>query len=352
MMRSRIYLLVGLVAVVLLGIWLTSRWPGRHHVVFAPTVEGKPAPELSASEVHDATPTTVYAHNLRLRKGPSFQVYVRWLRGQMVRKQADRVPSLDDEESFVFAIDKGLVRANLVDLNKYLNAVLANSSPLKNMSVTGAGTEMRLTGTMRKLMLSLPVEMRATVSAMPDGRIHLHATKINVLKVPMKALMKVVRLSVKDIVGATPSPGVQVSGDDLYLDTTALLPPPHIRGKITSITIDGPDVVVIYGNAPDDEAELAQWHNFLRLRDGTVTFGKLTMAKADLTLIDASNEPWFDLDLENYQKQLVQGYTRMTPDGGLEMFMPGVGEQMPAGAVPMETLRDKSKPLPAAPVKR
>jgi hypothetical protein len=39
-------------------------------------------------------------------------------------------------------------------------------------------------------------------------------------------------------------------------------------------------------------------------------FGKLTMRHVDLTMIDASQDPWFDLDLVNYQAQLVNGYTR------------------------------------------
>lgn len=292
--------------------------------------------------------TTVYAHNLRLRKGPSFQVYVRWIRGEMVPVRADRSPSLDDEESFVFAIDKGVIHANLEDIGKYLNMDLAKSSPLKGMSVSGEGNSMKLSGTLHKFLMPLPVELQATISPMPDGRIHLHVTKINVLKIPMKKLLGGLKVDIKDVVGSTPVDGVQVSGDDLYLDTTKLLPPPHIRGQVTSVTIQSPDVVVIYGSAPNDEAELAQWHNFLRLRGGTLRFGRLTMADADLTLIDASDDPWFDLDLANYQKQLVQGYSRMTADGGLEMFMPDVGQKLSGDGVSIDTLKNRNAPLPAA----
>ena len=39
-------------------------------------------------------------------------------------------------------------------------------------------------------------------------------------------------------------------------------------------------------------------------------------------MIDASKDAWFDLDLVNYQAQVVNGYTRMTPQAGLEIFMP------------------------------
>ena len=56
-----------------------------------------------------------------------------------------------------------------------------------------------------------------------------------------------------------------------------------------------------------------QWRNFLRLDDGTIDFGKLTMHHVDLIMVDLSDDAWFDLDLNNYQNQLVNGYTRMTP---------------------------------------
>ena len=67
---------------------------------------------------------------------------------------------------------------------------------------------------------------------------------------------------------------------------------------------------------------------------------------ADLTLIDASNDTWFDLDLANYRQQMVKGYSRMTPANGLEMYLPDVGKGMPPGAVSLDTLRDRKKALP------
>jgi hypothetical protein len=144
--------------------------------------------------------------------------------------------------------------------------------------------------------------------------------------------------------------GVQVSGNDLFLNTTQLLPPPHIRGLLTGVTVAQPDLVLVYGNANDNEAALAQWHNFLRFQGGTLDFGKLSMHPVDLTLIDASNDPWFDLDLVNYQAQLVNGYSRMTANQGLEIFMPDVDEltSKKAGqkSVTLEWLQNRSKDLP------
>ena len=55
------------------------------------------------------------------------------------------------------------------------------------------------------------------------------------------------------------------------------------------------------------------------------------MHSVDLTMIDISNHAWFDLDLAHYQDQLVYGYTRMTPQAGLQIFMPDL-RTLPASA--------------------
>jgi len=79
------------------------------------------------------------------------------------------------------------------------------------------------------------------------------------------------------------------------------------------------DIEVIYGNASTDETGLAQWHSCFRLSGDTLDFGKLTMHHVDLTMIDASQHPWFDLDLVYYLAQFVNGYTRMTVQAGVEI---------------------------------
>jgi hypothetical protein len=348
-MNIRRYAIAAAALIVLLFlIWIV--WPSHSKNDAASGIrsasDATRATKPSASGT-DADVTTVYAHNLELRKGPDFRVYVRWLRGEMVPTNASRVPSLDDEESFVFRIDRGLIHANLGDIENYLNSNTAPKSPLKSIKLTGDGEQVKLSGTMHKLLIPLPVEVLGTLSPAPNGRIHLQVTKINVLKVPVKALMGGLKVEIKDVVGSTPAAGIEVKDNDIYLDTTKLLPPPHIRGQISGIAIKRPDVAVTYGSTDlDDEAQLAQWHNFLRLRGGSVAFGKLTMQKADLTLIDASDDTWFDLDLANYQAQMVKGYSRMTPEKGVEMFMPDVGKGMPPGSVSLDPLKDRSKPLP------
>jgi hypothetical protein len=301
-----------------------------------------------ASALDDFAPTLVYAHNLLLRKGPNFRIYIRWIRGQMVRTRREVNPSFDDPESFLLQIQKGVIHANIGDISNYLNSSSPPNAPLKNISIQPEGDRLKLHGTIHKIF-SLPIELVGSLAPTPDGRVQFHVTKLDVLKIPLKGLLGGFHVELSDLVHASNIPGVQIVDNDINFDTQKLLPPPHIHGQLTSVRVRPPDIEVIYGNAGNNETSLARWHNFLRLSGGTIDFGKLTMHHVDLTMIDASQDPWFDLDLVNYQAQLVNGYTRMTAQAGLEIFMPDLDEQTPKKAgqsITLEWLKDRNRSLP------
>jgi hypothetical protein len=346
--------LPGIAAVIialLLG-WFLGRLAMRRPLSSVPAASSGTPPSITPASQpvssDDLAPTSVYAHNIMLRKGPDFRIYVVWISGQMVRTKRNVNPSFDEPDSFILQIQKGVIRANIGDIGKYLNSTTSASSPLQNLDVQPAGELVKIRGTIKK-MVPLPIEILGSLAATPDGLVRLHVQHISVLKVPMKGLLGTFNVKLSDLMPSTNVPGVTVSGNDIIFDTEKLLPPPHIRGQLSTVQVKVPDIEVIYGNAPNDPIQLAQWHNFLRFRNGALNFGKLTMHHADLTMIDAANEPWFDLDLVNYQNQLVNGDTRMTAQAGLEIYMPSLKGQTPRHAgqsVTMEWLKNRNTSLP------
>lgn len=304
---------------------------------------GAPGPATAES-----APTAVYAHNLMLRKGPDFRIYVRWLRGNMVRTSPAVTPTFDDPESFLLDIKTGVIRANIGDIGNFLNAGGVANSPLTDISLLADGDQIRLKGTLHKL-IPLPVELLGTVVATPDNRIQLQVTKLSVLKLPLKGLLGGLHITVADLIHPKGIPGIEVSGNNIFFDTVKLLPPPHIRGQLTKVRVVTPDIEEVFGNGEDSLTRVEQWRNFLRLNDGTIDFGKLTMHHVDLIMVDLSNDAWFDLDLNNYQNQLVNGYTRMTPQAGLQIFMPDL-DNLPKNNgsqnISLEWLKHRNLPPP------
>jgi hypothetical protein len=326
-----------------------SRRLAKRSTISANVANNSGSPTSTPPPTTDFGPTAIYAHNLLLRKGPDFRIYVPWLRGNMLRTHRNVNPTFDDPESFLIDVKTGIIRANIGDIGNFLNLGNIKGSPLRNITLVADGNLIKLNGTLHKL-ISMPVELLGTVAASDDNRIKVHVTKLSVLKIPLKGLFGGLHVSVSDLFQPRGIAGVQVSGNDMFFDTLQLLPPPHIRGQLTKARIVSPDIEEVYGNAEEAVTRVEQWRNFLRLSDGTIDFGKLTMHHVDITMVDLSNDAWFDLDLNNYQNQLVNGYTRMTPEAGLQIFMPDL-DTLPqhkgaAQNISLEWLKHRNLPPP------
>ena len=73
----------------------------------------------------------------------------------MLRTRRNVNPSFDDPESFVFDVKAGVIRADVGDISNFLNAVGSATSPLKNITLSGDGNQIKLRGTLHKI-ISLP----------------------------------------------------------------------------------------------------------------------------------------------------------------------------------------------------
>lgn len=292
----------------------------------SPAVES-PTDAASDIEVPPALRTSMVMHNVILTERPGFALRVRWLRGSMRPTRPGLVPSFDEPSSFMVDIEAGVVATTLEEISGLLNGGMLTGSPLANVSLSAQGQQLKLNGTLHR-GLPLPIEMISDVSASPDGRIRLHAVKLRVLKVPVKSLLRSFRIKVSDLVNPKGAQGLQIAGDDIYLDVEKVLPPPTIRGRLTDAHIGSKSgvLITVFGNARPEVVKSKEWKNFISLRGGTVNFGKLTMVHADLVLIDASDDEWFNFDLARYQEQLVNGRIQMTPQAGLRVYMPDINK--------------------------
>ncbi|MGH7866334.1 MAG: hypothetical protein ACREP9_01590, partial [Candidatus Dormibacteraceae bacterium] len=111
------------------------------------------------------------------------------------------------------------------------------------------------------------------------------------------------------------------------------------------------NLVEVYGTAKPDVTRVKDWRNFIRLRGGTLDFGKLTMHNVDIVMIDISNDAWFKFDLAHYEEQLVNGYTHITPQAGLQIFMPDIDKIPPSKAnrsISLQWVKNRNISPPAA----
>ncbi|MGA8029853.1 MAG: hypothetical protein WB992_22140 [Bryobacteraceae bacterium] len=295
--------------------------------------------------------TELIAHNVILRENSSLKISVKWLRGRMYRTRPDVVPSLDKLDSFYVEVENGRLESNLADVSALLNSGALKGSPLTNVRLAPQGRQIKLNGTLHR-GVPIPIQLIGDIAPASDGaRVQVHVAKLDVLHIPVKGLLGALKIKTAELFDPKGAKGIQVSGDDVFFDANQILPPPHNRGKLTDIHVDEKgNLVEVFGSARPDVIRVKEWRNFMRLRGGAVEFGKLTMQNADIFIIDTSPDNWFEFDIAHYEEQLVNGYTRITPQAGLQIFMPDIGKIPTTTAnqkISLEWMKNRNLPPPA-----
>jgi hypothetical protein len=146
--------------------------------------------------------------------------------------------------------------------------------------------------------------------------------------------MRLFHLSLGKLLTLQPGHGARIEKDDFILDPTAMLPPPAIRGRLTSISVVPYGLLQTFG--PMGAAAVAPLHrpqstapNYMYFHGSTLRFGKLTMVGADLEIVDKDPSNPFDYAPDRYLDHLVAGTEFTTPVGGLIVHMPDLGTLPP-----------------------
>jgi hypothetical protein len=253
------------------------------------------------------------------------------LRGVLLRTDKSRPPVFDDKTSFVIRIDAGEIAMSTTSLTALMNDYVFNyrKAPIKELEITtDEKGRLEQEGVLDK-GVDVPFKVKAVLMPTPDGRIRVKAKSIKAAGLPVKGLMGLLGIEMDDMVKIQAGRGIAVEDNDFILDPQQMLPAPRIRGNVTSVRIEADQVVQVFGKGPAPGRRLcpySRYRNYMYFRGGHLRFGKLTMAGADLALIDQDPKDPFDFNLDHYNDQLVAGYSKNTPNKGLKTFMPDADE--------------------------
>lgn len=128
-------------------------------------------------------------------------------------------------------------------------------------------------------------------------------------------------IDVSDLIKSGKVPGVQSEENDLILDLEQLLPPPHIEGKVTAVRVEGDSIIQAFGAAAAGSGVKQQSANYMSYQGNRLRFGRLTMDDADLVLYDLDPGDPLDFYLDHYKEQLAAGYTKITANFQLRVFL-------------------------------
>ena len=279
----------------------------------------------TASPPEAAGPVQIEMKNVRLRVAEGVVLNVRTLRGEMISTTRGAPPVFDDTRSYTLRLHHADIGMDMASLTRLMNDHLLNyeGAPIRDVHVEIEDGRLRQKGKLQK-GLPVPFSMKASVAATPEGKLRLHAESIRALGLPATGLLDLLGLELDDLVSLKGRRGADVTDDDIVIDPGAVLPPPAMRGHLTRAEIANGELRQVFGSAeaasplspPDPRA------NSVYFSGSAIRFGKLTMSGSDLQLIDADGGDPFDFYPNRYNRQLVAGYSKNTPEGGLKTYMP------------------------------
>jgi hypothetical protein len=277
----------------------------------------------ACARVEATTPRVqVEMNNVDLHVTPDITLNIRQLRGSFV-PAGRHAPYLDDKRSYSVIVDSGEVAVGIASLNALIrNATGGDRSNVDKLRLTIADGTLRQKGVIDKA-IDIPFDMKSVVSVTPDGRIRVTATSVKGFGVPMKPVMSLFHIGMDDLLKVQAGHGIAVAGNELILDPAELLPSPAIKGRLTSVRIEGDALVQVFGHSPRPVADArARRTNHIYWSGGQLAFGKLTMTETDLQIVDLDPDDPLDFSVDHWNEQLVAGYSKTLANRGLRAFVP------------------------------
>jgi hypothetical protein len=171
--------------------------------------------------------------------------------------------------------------------------------------------------------INVPFKATSVVSATPDGRIRVSTKSVRGFGLPLRPVMSLFRIKMDNLVKTAPGSGVETDGNDLIVDPGVVIPAPSVRGRLTAVRIEGNQMVQTFGAGKGQLATRPSLSpNHIYWRGSDLSFGKLTMKETDLELVDLDPKDAFDFSVDNWNAQLVAGYSKTLPNRGLRAYMP------------------------------
>jgi hypothetical protein len=260
--------------------------------------------------------------NVTFRFSDAVAVEIKSLDGVLVPLGKNEFPVFDDKDSFNLRISAAEIAIDSSNLGNVLNSYVfsRSHSPLIDLSITVEKGRLKVKGKLHDKG-DIPFETEGILIPTGDGKLRLHSEKIKAMHVPVKGLMGLFGIDLGTLIKEGKVPGVEAQEDDLILDLEQILPPPHIEGKVVSVRIEGDNIIQIFGGSDAKPVKNIRAGNYMAYKNNRLRFGKLIMNDADLILIDMDPKDPLDFFLDHYKEQLSAGYTKITPESGLHVYI-------------------------------
>lgn len=314
-----------LILAVLLGSTLLSTLLVMQCAPDAPASSALDPYRAPASSSDSSATVRAEMRNVDYHVDPDIVLHIRYLSGALVPAHDSAPPVFEDGSSYSMRITSAEIFVDTANLARLINRHVFGyrGAPIHDLHLSVAGDELVQKGKLGNAGFTI----RSRVAVTPGGEIRLHPVDVKVLGLNADGLMDRLGLELEGMLKVRPDRGIRIDENDFVLDVAAILPPPHIQGKLTSVRLVPGGMVQHFGGSGSLPplrvfGDTVPAENYMAYHGSRIRFGKLTMQGTDLTIVDADPGDRFNFFLGRYHEQLVAGTHRTTPEDGLVVWMP------------------------------
>lgn len=244
------------------------------------------------------------------------------LTGELWPTGKNEMVVFDDKTSFEVRVNNGAVSISPEALSDIMNQYVfaRDDAPLKDLAVSIENNRLIIKGKLHTKK-DIPFATAGKLSVTSDGRIRVNTEKITAMNVPVKGMMGLFGIELAKMVNTSKIPGMDTDKNDLLMDLGSLLPPPHIRGKLTGVQLAKNAIVTTFGDGGKSLGPPKEKGSYMAFAGNSVRVGSMVMDPADLTVLDVDEGNTLEWNQDHYKEQLVAGYSKITPSFGLRAYV-------------------------------
>ncbi|HET9087819.1 MAG TPA: hypothetical protein VFN53_09870 [Acidobacteriaceae bacterium] len=293
-----------------------------------------PAGKKALPKAAEADPdeTSISMRHVIYHVLPNVALSIESLDGVMVQARPGQIISLDDPASFALQIHSAQSSISSAHLSALVNSYILPraGTPVRDLSMTlNPDQTVSVTGTFHKLV-DLHFTSRATLQVTPGGNMRMHFFDMRVGRILHESILDFLGMNVAKVAQPRNPRAFRVEGNDMIFPISQMFPPPRIDGKLQSLSIAQGRLRLIFGGSPAaPSAPPQQARSYVMFHGGSMRFGRLTMTPVEMELVNLKPASHFDFSMARYSEQLVAGYSKSLPNGGLVVHMAGYKDVPP-----------------------
>jgi hypothetical protein len=286
-----------------------------------PPAPETPAPAATPAATGQGVKTEM--RNVMFHLTSRAAAHIETLSGELWPTGKFDMPDFDDKTSFEVRVTSGRISLTPAALTEIMNSHVfaAKDAPLKDLNVSIKDGQLIIKGKLHSKG-DISFETSGTLTVNSDGRLRVKTERVKALHVPLKGVMSALRIELADVINTSKIDGVDTDKNDLLMDLSTLLPPPHIRGKVSAVRVADNTITTIFGTGEKVSAlDQKESTNYMYFQGNRVRFGKLTMQDTDLMILDLDPADPLDWNQDRYADQLAAGYSKMTEKFALRTYV-------------------------------